>query len=190
MADAVRRPPTSAIARAAPSSVHRAQCRSVPDGDPHAARSAGDDLLGGVDVIGVEVRHLALGDLANLRPADRGNLRRVRLARALLDAGRLEDQSRGRRSLGDEGERAVLVDGDLDRYDVAALLLRCGVVLLAELHDVDAVLAERGPDRRRRRRGTGLDLQLDESGDLLLRRHVSDSLVTAGRQILLTWLKY
>ena len=34
---------------------------------------------------------------------------------ALLDAGGLEDQPRGRRGLGDEGERAVLVDRDLDR---------------------------------------------------------------------------
>src|SRR4051812_25353796 len=100
------------------------------DGDAHRPGGAGDDLLGGVEVVGVEVGHLALGDLADLRPADRRGLVGVRLARALLDTRGLEDQPRSRRSLGDERERAVLVDGDLDRYDVAALRLGRGVVLL------------------------------------------------------------
>jgi hypothetical protein len=39
---------------------------------------------------------------------------------------------------------------------------------LHELHDVDAVLTEGGTDRRGRGGRTGLDLQLDEAGDLLL----------------------
>ena len=39
------------------------------------------------------------------------------VARALVDAGGLEDQARGRRGLGDEGERAVFIDRDLDRDD-------------------------------------------------------------------------
>src|SRR3954447_2283425 len=145
---------------------------SGPDGDAHGTRGAGDDLRGRVDVVGVEVGHLALGDLPDLRLADRSDLGRVRLARALLDTGRLEDQPSRRRSLGDERERAVLVDGDLDRYDVAALGLGRGVVLLAELHDVDAVLAQRRPDRRGGGGGTGVDLELDEAGDLLLGGHV------------------
>jgi hypothetical protein len=50
-----------------------------------------------------------------------------------------------------------------------------GVVLLAELHDVDAVLAEGRADGRRGGGGAGLDLQLDDAGELLLGRHVSDS---------------
>ena len=40
-----------------------------------------------------------------------------------------------------------------------------GVVRLAELHDVDAVLAERGTDRRGGVGLPGLDLQLDQPGD-------------------------
>ena len=40
-------------------------------------------------------------------------------------------------------------------------LLRGGVERLAELHDVQAALAERGTDRRRRIGLAGLDLQLD-----------------------------
>ena len=63
-----------------------------------------------------------------------------------------EQQPGGRRGLGDEGERAVLVDRDLDRDDLAALRLGGRVVLLAELHDVHAVLAQRGADRRGRGR--------------------------------------
>src|SRR5690606_30032844 len=54
---------------------------------------------------------------------------------------------------------------------VAALRLGRGVVRLAELHDVDAMLTERGADRRRRVGCTGVDLKLDQAGHLLLRCH-------------------
>jgi hypothetical protein len=57
-------------------------------------------------------------------------------------------------------------------HDVAALRLGGRVVLLAELHDVDAVLAEGRADGRRGRGGAGLDLELDDAGELLLGRHV------------------
>ena len=85
-----------------------------------------------------------------------------------ISGGLLEEDRRGRR-LRDEGERAVGVDRDHDRDDqvVLRLRLRPGVELLAELHDVDAVLAERRADRRRRVRLAGRELQLDETGDLL-----------------------
>ena len=79
----------------------------------------------------------------------------------LLDARGLTDQERRRRRLGDEGERAVLEDRDLGRDHEPALVLGRGVVRLAEVHDVDAVRAERGADRRRRRGLPGLDLDLD-----------------------------
>ena len=84
-------------------------------------------------------------DLAQLRLGDLADLRAVRLARALVDADRLADEHRGGRRLRDERERAVLVDGDHDRDDGAGVLLGLGVERLAELHDVDAVLTERGP---------------------------------------------
>src|SRR5262249_10749908 len=83
-------------------------------------------------------------------------------------SGLLEEDAR-RRGLQDERERAVRVDRDHDRDDhVAAGSL--GVELLAEAHDVDAVLTERGPDRRRRGRLAGPKRQFDLSGDFL--RHV------------------
>src|SRR6185503_18246281 len=96
--------------------------------------------------------------------------------------------------LRDEGEAAVLVDGDLDRDHVAAHGLGLGVVGLAEVHDVHAVRTERGTDRRCRRRGTRLQLDLDQRGDLLLGRHgawasfVSYVVVIASRTGSATWL--
>jgi hypothetical protein len=48
--------------------------RSPIDVDAHRARGAGDDLRGGVEVVGVEVGHLALGDLADLVRGDRPTL--------------------------------------------------------------------------------------------------------------------
>jgi hypothetical protein len=65
---------------------------------------------------------LVLGDLADLVLGELADLGLVRLAGALGEAGGLLDQLGGRRRLGDEGERAVLVDRDLDGDDVAALV--------------------------------------------------------------------
>src|SRR5208283_788466 len=141
------------------------------DGNAHRPGGTGDDLGGCVDVVGVEIGFLGLGDLADLIPADLGDLGLVRLRRALAHTGSLEQQLRGRRCLERESEAAVLVDRDLHRDDLAALVLRGGVVGLAELHDVDAVLAERGSHRRRRVGLPGHDLQLDQPNDFLLRGH-------------------
>src|SRR3954447_18996496 len=57
------------------------------DVDPHRAGGAGDDLRGGLDVVGVEVLHLGLRDLASLVARDRRDLGLVRRRRALLDPG-------------------------------------------------------------------------------------------------------
>src|SRR5690625_6093055 len=73
---------------------------SVRDGDAHGAGGAGDDLRGGVDVVGVEVGHLRLGDLADLRLGEGADLRGVRGAGALTHARRLLDELGGRRGLG------------------------------------------------------------------------------------------
>src|SRR3954452_3970475 len=146
----------------------------------HAHRAGGprDDLRGLVDVVRVEVLQLALGDLAHLRLGDPRDLVAVRLAGSLLDAGRLLDEHRRRRRLRDERERAVLVDRDHDRDRRPGLVLRLGVERLAELHDVDAVLAEGRADGRRRGRLAAGRLQLDLGEDLL--RHVFLRMVRAG----------
>src|SRR5690606_37724184 len=62
----------------------------------------------------------------------------------------------------DEGEGAVGVGGDDHRDRKTRLhLLRGGVERLAELHDVQAALTQRGTDRRRGVGLAGLHLQLD-----------------------------
>src|SRR3954451_15052339 len=156
----------------------------------HAHRAGGplDDLRGLVDVVGVQIGELALGDLANLRLGDPRHLLAVRLARALLDAGGLLDEHRGRRRLRDEGERAVLVDRDHDRDRRPGLVLGLRVERLAELHDVDAVLAQGGADRRRRRRLAAGGLELDRGEDLL-RHGFSRWYAVWGGYIFLTWSK-
>ena len=69
----------------------------------------------------------------------------------LAMSGRLLQQHGRRRALGDELERAVVVDAHDDRNHHAAGFLRPLVELLHELAEVDAVLTERSADRRRRR---------------------------------------
>src|SRR5690606_38722892 len=103
---------------------------------------------------------LVHGDLANLVL--------VRLATALLHTRGLQQQLGGRRGLQLEVEGAVFVNGDLDRHHIAALVLGRGVVGLAELHDVDAVLTQSRTNWRRRVSLTSLDLQLDDRCQLLL----------------------
>ena len=91
---------------------------------------------------------------------DLADLVLVRHARALGQAGRLLQQHRRRRALGDEVERAVVVDVHHHRDHHPAGFLRPLVELLDELAQVDAVLAERSADRRRRRRLPAGDLKL------------------------------
>src|SRR5207342_111917 len=135
--------------------------------DPHRARRPRDDLHRLSDVTRVQVRHLRFRDRAQLRLREPAYLVAVRLTRARLEPERLLDQHGGRGSLGDERERAVLEHGDLDRDDPAVLVRGLRVVRLAELHDVDPVLSERGTDRRRRVGLPARNLELDERKDLL-----------------------
>src|SRR5215207_4244993 len=139
--------------------------------DPHAARRAGDDLRRLLDVVGVEVVELALGDLADLRLRDLSDLHPVRLGGARLEADRLLDEHRRGRRLRDERERAVLVDGDDDGDRRAGIALGLRVERLAELHDVDAVLTQGGTHRRSRAGLATLGLELDAREDFL--SHIS-----------------
>src|SRR2546421_52576 len=70
-----------------------------------------------LEIGGVEVRQLELRDLAHLSLGDLADLVLVRLARALFDLRRLLQEDRRGWRLGDEGERAIVVDGDDDRND-------------------------------------------------------------------------
>src|SRR6516225_4026445 len=97
---------------------------SALDLDAHGAGGTGDDLLGRLDRGGVQVGHLGLRDVADLRRGDAADLGLVRLGAALVHARGLLDQLGGGRCLGDEGEGPVLVDRDLYRDDVAPLAFR------------------------------------------------------------------
>src|SRR5574340_179855 len=158
----------------------RAMCvssRLADDLDAHGRRGPFDGPHRGLEVTRRHVRHLGLRDLLHLLARHLPDLLLARLVRAgallllRVEAGRLlEEDGRGR-GLEDEGEGPVLVHGDDDRDDERFLRLglRRGVELLAELHDVDAVLAERRAHGRGRVRLSGGELQLDLSRDLLHR---------------------
>src|SRR6266516_1449737 len=143
---------------------------SALNGDPHRPGGPGDDLLCCFHRGRVEVGHLGLRDLPHLRDGDRADLGGVRGGAALGNPGGLLDQFGGRRGLRNERKRPVLVDCDLHRDDIAALGLRRRVVLLAEVHDVDAVRAQCRAHRRRRSSRARVELHLDYRSDLLLPR--------------------
>src|SRR5205085_8629613 len=116
-------------------------------------------------------RHLQLRDLTDLLARDATNLVAIRSRGAAIDTSSFLEQNRGGRCLRDEGEAAVGVHGDLDRNDHSRLTLRARVELLAELHDVDAVLTQRRTNRWRGVRCAGRNLQLDETSYFLC--HIS-----------------
>src|SRR5919202_1147291 len=132
------------------------------DRDPHAPGRTLDDLRRAIQVGGVQVRHLGSRYLLDLRAAHGADLLSVRLAAAPLDVRGLLEQECRRGRLGDEGERAVLVDRDLHGDHLAHLVARGVVELPHELPDVHLRLTQSRADRRRRvRLATGyLQLQL------------------------------
>ena len=123
------------------------RCGLLRDLDAHAAGRALDDLHRGVDVVGVEVGHLGLGDRADLVARDGADLVAVGLARALVDAGASRSSTAAGgvlvTNVNERSSKTVISTGTM----VPGLSLRLGVERLAELHDVDAVLAERGAHR-------------------------------------------
>src|SRR5690606_3729384 len=122
-----------------------------------------------------QVGFLGLGDLFELLAGDLAHLLGVGPFGAGVDARGLLQPHRGRRALGDEGEGAVGIGGDDDRGRQARLELGGRrVERLAELHDVQAALAQRRTDGRRRVGLPRLDLQLDVADDFLC--HDLDSL--------------
>src|SRR5438132_1613070 len=110
--------------------------------------------------------------------ADRRHHFAARRLRGPLEPGRRAQEHRRRGRLGDERERTVLEDGDLDGDDRAPLALRLGVVHLAEVHDVHAVRAQRRAHRGRWRGVAGGNLDLHDGRDALF-----------GHQSFATWLK-
>src|SRR4051812_3345098 len=136
--------------------------------DAHRTGRTGQRADGGVDARGVHVLELGLGDLFELGPGDLADLVAVRRGRTLLQLHGLLDQDRRGRGLDDEGEALVRVRRDDDGQRQAgfhALGLR--VERLAELHNVQAALAQCRADRRRRIGFACRNLQLDKTDDFL-----------------------
>src|SRR5204862_298211 len=122
------------------------------DLDAHRTGGSGDGANGGLDGGGVQVGELQLRDLLDLLLRDLADLHAVGLCGALRDARLLLEEHGCRGRLRDEGEGAIRIDGDDDGNDGLAHRRRARIERLAELHDVDALLAERGADGRRGRR--------------------------------------
>ncbi len=87
------------------------------------------------------------------------------LFRAGLDVDGLLDQICDGRGFEDEGEGAVLEDGDEGGDDLAALVFGFGVVLVDELHDVDTMLTKGGTDGRSGVGGSGGENQFEYDFD-------------------------
>src|SRR5579883_2385342 len=147
--------------------------------DAHAAGAARDGAHCRIEIRRGEIRLLELGDVLELLARDLADLRRVRCRAALRNAERLGDQHRSGRRLQHEGEAAIAVHGDHDRRRQTLFqALRLRIEGLAELHDVDALLTERGTHGRAGVRLPGRDLQFDVTGDFL--GHCSNSFPIAG----------
>ena len=82
--------------------------------DAHRPGRAGNLTLGRLEIVGIEVGHLDLGDLPELSVGDRAHGFLAWRRGAFLGAGCLSQQHGGRRRLEDERERSVLEDRDLD----------------------------------------------------------------------------
>src|SRR6266851_6547518 len=147
---------------------------SLRDLDTHRTRRSFDCLHRRRDVLGGQVLELGLCNFLDLLSCDLADLILVRVRRTLFETRRLFKQVRGRRTLRDECERAVRIDRHDHRNRHPLHVLRLRVERLAELHDIDAALAKRRTNRRRRISRAGRNLQLYLPGNFF--RHLSSSL--------------
>ncbi len=147
---------------------HPTTCRPIERAEPSII------FIADFDRVAVEIDDLLLGDLPHLllrHLADEAAAWRLGAGGRLLadlEVRRLLEEEGHRRLAHLEGERAVLIGGDDDRDRRALLQLRgARIESLAEFHDVEAALAKRGTDRRRRIGRACRHLQFDIAGDFL-----------------------
>src|SRR5687768_11338265 len=134
----------------------------------HAAGRSRDRTHRSVQVGRRQIGFFRLGDVLELLAGDLAHLFGVWALGAGLDAHRLLQQDGRRGRLGDEGEGTVRIGGNDDRNRQTRFqLLRGGIERLAEFHDVQAALTQRGTDRRRGVGLTSLHLQLDVTDNFL-----------------------
>src|SRR5213078_4890403 len=145
------------------------------DFQAHVARRAHHGAHRGLQTGGVEVDKLDLRNLFHLLLRDLPDFIAVRLCGALGDVRGALQQNRGRRCLKDESKRSVGVDRYEHRENhPIRLFRRLGIELLAKIHDVQTMGAERRAYRRRRCGLTSGQLQLN--GCLNLLCHVPASI--------------
>mmetsp|Transcript_29382 Transcript_29382/g.65069 ORF Transcript_29382/g.65069 Transcript_29382/m.65069 type:complete len:276 (-) Transcript_29382:224-1051(-) len=138
----------------------------IDDLQTHVLGSSLNHANHGVDLGGVGVGQLGLGNLCYLGLGHLAHNVLVGLAGTPLNACSLLEEHRCGGGLQDEGEATVLVHSDLHGDNLASHLRSLSVVLLAESHNVHTLGTQ---CRTNRRRGVGLScrqLQLDLAGDL------------------------
>jgi hypothetical protein len=142
--------------------------------EAHRAGAAFDDAGRRVDVVGVQVLHLRLGDLAQHGALDLAGRKLARLLGARLQVRGLLDEVGRRRRLGLEREAAIRIDGD-DGGKGRALFLVAG--LGVERLQNSMMVTPRWPSAGAGGDGLALrgHLQRDIAGDFLC--HVSLSFV-------------
>ena len=113
---------------------------SALDDDAHGTAGAADHAAGSFQRSSVQVGHLGLSDLFHLSGGQSSDLFLVGLAGSGVDASGLLDQNGCRRSLGDEAEGAVSVDGDDDGDDITHLVL--GISLIIHKREEDGITEE------------------------------------------------
>lgn len=138
------------------------------NGQSHRLSRSLDGPHCGGEVGRVEIDHFLFGDLFDLRAFDAADLFTISFARTFGDTRSLSQKVGRRRRFRFKRERAIRINSDYDRdLHVRIVVLRFSVERLAKLHDVNAVLTQRGADRRRRVGLTGRDLQLNVAFYLL-----------------------
>src|SRR5579885_837427 len=139
--------PRSGFSGGTPLAAHSfAECLrvlSLCDSNAHAAGGARDHVLSAFNIDGVEVFHFEFGNLAQLRAAERAYFRPVWHGRAFLNAQRLLQEISDGRGARDKGKAAIFKDGQFDGDHLPHLIGRALVVLFAEGHNIDAILADR-----------------------------------------------
>src|SRR5690606_17059995 len=141
---------------------------SALDLDAHGAGGAGNHGHCGFNVISVEILHLLFGDVTKLSLRDGASAILARQLGAGLEVERLLDEIGHRRLLHLESEALVGIGGNHGRNGRTLFqLLRGRIEGLAEFHDVEAALTERGTDRGRWRGRASRHLELDIARNLL-----------------------
>ena len=118
------------------------------DFDAHGTGGAGDDLDGCVEIVGIKLRHLDLGDLLELGTSDLTDFVHIWLTGTFLDFDLFTDHVVDRLAETVPSEGSVFVNLNMDD-DVFTLEIFCSLVEgVDELHHVEAPLAEGATDWR------------------------------------------